>query len=191
MAKKRSFFKHSRALVESDEIGEGTRIWAFAHVMPGARIGAGCNLGDHVFVESHVKVGDGVTVKNGVALWDGVTLEDHVFVGPYAVFTNDKNPRATIRKTREQFLSTRICKGASIGANATLVCGITIGEYAFIGAGAVVTKDVPDYALVVGNPGRQIGYVCECGRRLSSGFACICGKKFRKRGPALVRRAAQ
>jgi UDP-2-acetamido-3-amino-2,3-dideoxy-glucuronate N-acetyltransferase len=185
--KKQSFFKHSHALVESDEIGRGTRIWAFAHVMPGARIGARCNICDHVFVESHVEVGDDVTVKNGVALWDGVTLEDRVFVGPYAVFTNDKNPRATIRKAREEFLPTRIREGASIGANATLVCGVTIGHYAFIGAGAVVTKDVSAYALVVGNPGRQIGYVCECGRRLSSGFTCVCGKKFRKKGAALVR----
>lgn len=185
------YFKHPNALVESSDIGEGTRIWAFAHVMDGAHIGAGCNLCDHVFVESEVVIGNRVTVKNGVALWDGVVLEDGVFVGPFATFTNDKNPRAAVRKSRKEFLPTRVRMGASIGANATLLCGITVGRHAFVGAGAVVTRDVGDYAIVVGNPAREVGYMCECGRKLITSLVCSCGRVYEKYGRSQLRAATQ
>jgi acetyltransferase-like isoleucine patch superfamily enzyme len=182
-----SFFKHSHALVESSEVGEGTRVWAFAHVMQGARIGRNCNICDHAFVESGALLGDSVTVKNGVSIWDGVTLEDNVFVGPNAAFTNDMNPRAEIKKTREQFLPTLVRRGASIGANATIICGVEIGTYAFIGAGSVVVNDIEPYSLVVGNPARPIGYMCECGERLGDALACRCGRKFHKAQNGLTR----
>jgi len=174
------YFVHPHALVETEEIGAGTRIWAFAHVMKGAIVGKNCNIGDHAFIESNVIVGDGVTIKNGVAVWDGVSLGDHVFVGPNAVFTNDRNPRAEVKKSREQFVMTKIDAGASIGANATIVCGVTIGRYAFVGAGAVVIRNVPAYALVAGNPARQIGFMCECGERLPESLACECGNRFER-----------
>jgi len=180
-----SYFVHPKALVETEAIGEGTRVWAFAHVMNGAVIGKNCNICDHSFVESNVTIGDGVTLKNGVAIWDGVSLGDHVFVGPNAVFTNDLNPRAEIKKTHEQFLTTEVQEGASIGANATIVCGITIGRYAFIGAGAVVIRDVPPHALIVGNPARQIGFMCHCGERLPESLVCSCGKIFESAGRGL------
>lgn len=147
---------HPNALVESPHIGEGTRVWAFAHILPGARIGQDCNICDGVFVEGDVVVGDRVTVKIGVQLWDGVRLEDDVFVGPNATFTNDLRPRS--RQYPEQFLTTIVRKGASIGANATILPGITIGAGAMVGAGAVVTRDVPPGAVVVGNPARIRGY---------------------------------
>ncbi|HKN35818.1 MAG TPA: acyltransferase [Terriglobales bacterium] len=175
-----NYFKHPLAVVESSHVGTGTRIWAFAHVMEGARVGENCNLCDHVFVESNAIIGDRVTVKNGVALWDGVVLESLVFVGPFAVFTNDKNPRAGVRKTRDEFLATRVRQGASIGANATVICGVTIGRNAFVGAGAVVTKDVDDFAIVVGNPARRIGYMCLCGSKLRSSLGCRCGLLYEK-----------
>ena len=180
MAKELNYFKHPLAVVESSQIGKGTRVWAFAHVMEGAQVGENCNLCDHVFVESNVVIGDRVTVKNGVALWDGVVLEDLVFVGPFAVFTNDKNPRAAVRKNRGEFLQTRVCHGASIGANATVICGITIGRHAFVGAGAVVTKDVDDFAIVVGNPARRVGYMCSCGSKLRNSLTCPCGLIYEK-----------
>lgn len=151
------FFQHPNALVETQNIGKGTRVWAFAHVLPGAVIGADCNLCDHTFIENDVIVGDRVTVKSGVQLWDGITLEDDVFVGPNATFTNDPFPRS--KKYPGQFPRTVVRKGASIGANATILPGRTIGQYAMVGAGTVVTKDVPPYAIVVGNPARIIGYV--------------------------------
>lgn len=182
-----TFFAHPTALVESEEIGEGTRIWAFAHVMKGTRVGAGCNLGDHAFVESGVTLGDNVTVKNGVALWDGVTAENNVFIGPNVVFTNDRNPRAMVKKNKQQFLTTHIREGASLGANVTVVCGITIGRYAFAGAGAVVTKDVPDYAIVVGNPARRVGYMCECGEKLDAALTCLCGRQYSEENGGLLR----
>lgn len=186
----KSHFAHPQALVESNDIGEDTRVWAFAHVMQGAKIGAHCNICDHAFVESNVVIGDGVTIKNGVAIWDGVTLGDHVFVGPNAVFTNDLNPRAEVKKAHDQFVSTRVEEGASIGANATIVCGVTIGRYAFIGAGTVVIRDVPAYALVVGNPARQIGYMCECGETLPESLLCVCGKRFESAARGLRKIAA-
>jgi acetyltransferase-like isoleucine patch superfamily enzyme len=176
--KSNSYFVHPNALVETEQIGEGTRIWAFAHVMQGAIIGRNCNICDHAFVESNVVIGDGVTIKNGVAIWDGVTLGNNVFLGPNAVFTNDLNPRAEVKKAHDQFVPTQVMEGATIGANATIVCGVTLGRYAFVGAGTVVIRDVPAYGLVVGNPARQIGYMCECGETLPDSLACSCGNRF-------------
>ena len=157
---------HPRAMVESDDIGEGTRVWANAHVLGGAKIGGGCNLGDGVFVEGGAVIGDRCTLKNGVQVWDKVTLEDEVFLGPNATLTNDLRPRVGFSKDPADFPPTLIRRGATIGANATIVCDTTIGIRAFIAAGAVVIRDVPDYALMVGNPARQIGWACECGERL-------------------------
>lgn len=159
-------FVHPRALVESDQIGAGTRVWAFAHIMPGARVGRDCNICDHAFVESGAVLGDNVTVKNGVAIWDGITVEDNVFLGPNCVLTNDFNPRAYIKKTAASLQRTLIRSNATIGANATVVCGVTIGEYAFVGAGAVIIRSIRNFALVVGNPSRQTGWMCVCARRL-------------------------
>jgi UDP-2-acetamido-3-amino-2,3-dideoxy-glucuronate N-acetyltransferase len=162
----KKFFVHPQALVESDDIGPNTRVWAFAHVMAGACIGANCNIGDHAFVESGVQLGNNVTVKNGVSVWQGVEIEDDVFLGPNCVFTNDPNPRAYIKKKADGLLPTLVRTRVTIGANATIVCGVTIGQYAFIGAGTVVIRDVPDFALVVGNPARQIGWMCVCATKL-------------------------
>ena len=162
----KKFFVHPKALVESENIGDHTRIWAFAHVMSGAHIGADCNIGDHAFVEAGVRLGNNVTVKNGVSIWQGVEVDDEVFLGPNCVFTNDPNPRAYIKKTGDSLVSTRIRTRVTIGANATIVCGITIGQYAFIGAGTVVLRDVPDFAMMVGNPARQIGWMCVCATKL-------------------------
>jgi len=157
MSPKPDFFAHPQALVETAAVGAGTRVWAFAHILPGARIGADCNLCDGVFVEGNAVVGDRVTVKCGVQLWDGVVLEDDVFVGPNATFTNDHFPRS--RQHPDGYLKTIVRKGASIGANATILPGVTIGSRAMVGAGAVVTKDVPANAVVVGNPATICSYV--------------------------------
>lgn len=160
------YFAHPQALVETEEIGPGTRIWAFAHVLPGACIGAECNICDHAFIETGVVLGNNVTVKNGVAIWQGVTVEDNVFLGPNCVLTNDPNPRAFIKKSGATLKTTLIRANATVGANATILCGITIGQYAFIGAGAVVLRTVPDFALILGNPARQVGWMCRCASRL-------------------------
>lgn len=170
-ADNQSFFVHPQALVETKQIGARTRIWAFAHVMEGARLGADCNICDHAFVESGVVLGNNVTVKNGVAIWHGVTIEDNVFLGPNCVLTNDPNPRAYIKKAEHALTETVIRNHATIGANATIVCGLTIGRYAFIGAGATVIRSVPDFALVVGNPARQTGWMCVCAYRLAAPVA--------------------
>jgi acetyltransferase-like isoleucine patch superfamily enzyme len=150
------YFKHEMALVESGQIGQGSRVWAFTHILPGAKIGADCNVCDHVFVENDVVIGDRVTIKCGVQIWDGLRIADDVFIGPNATFTNDLNPRS-----RQDFdlLTTTVEKGASIGANATILPGLKIGAGAMVGAGAVVTKDVPAKAVVAGNPGKIIRYV--------------------------------
>ena len=173
-----SVYVHDKALCESDDIGAGTRVWAFAHIMDGARVGAGCNVGDHAFIESGVVVGTGVTVKNNVLLWDGVVVEDLVFLGPNVVFTNDRSPRAGVRVDRTTLVPTLVQHGASLGANTTIMCGVTIGMWALIGAGSVVTADVPAHALVVGNPAHRIGWVCECSRRLPKVLACSCGRSY-------------
>ena len=169
------YFKHPLALVESEEIGEGTRIWAFAHVMARAKIGRNCNIGDHCFVETGARIGDNVTVKNHVAIWNGVTVEDGAFIGPDVTLTNDLKPRS--RDPHWVLLETRIGQGSTLGANATILCGITIGPFAFVGAGALVTRDVPSYALVVGNPARVRGYVCRCAETLDfQGLQASCPK---------------
>jgi UDP-2-acetamido-3-amino-2,3-dideoxy-glucuronate N-acetyltransferase len=160
------YFAHPHAIVESEDIGPRTRIWAFAHIMPGTRIGSDCNICEHSFIETGAIMGNNVTVKNGVAIWQGVTIEDNVFLGPNCVLTNDSNPRAYIKKPSSALQTTLIRANATVGANATILCGITIGRYAFIGAGAVVLQPVPDFALVVGNPARQRGWMCVCANHL-------------------------
>lgn len=173
-------FVHPSALVESDRIGHGTRIWAFAHVMKDAVVGRDCNIGDHAFVESGAVLGDRVTVKNGVSVWRHVCIEDDVFVGPNAAFTNDRYPRSRRPWTPEE---TIVERGATIGANATLLCGLRVGRCALVAAGAVVTRDVEPHALVVGSPARRAGWVCECGRPLAFDEAdrsrCRCGNTYR------------
>ncbi len=161
-----NYFAHASAIIDQPaHIGEGTKIWHFSHVMAGAQIGNNCNIGQNVFIASKVQMGNGVKIQNNVSLYDGVILADEVFIGPSVVFTNVINPRAAIVR-QAQYLPTLIGKGASIGANATIVCGNEIGAYAFIGAAAVVTKPVPAYALVIGNAAKQIGWVSEYGHRL-------------------------
>ena len=157
---------HSTAVIdEGAVIGNGTKIWHFSHVMSGAMLGENCTIGQNVFIAPQVVLGNNVKVQNNVSVYTGVVCEDDVFLGPSCVFTNVINPRSFISRM-EEFRSTLVKKGATIGANATIICGVTIGEYAMIGAGAVVTKDVPDYALIVGNPGKQIGWVDKEGNTL-------------------------
>jgi UDP-2-acetamido-3-amino-2,3-dideoxy-glucuronate N-acetyltransferase len=179
MARDPSVFVHPQALCESDDVGPRTRIWAFAHVLAGARIGADCNVGGHAFVEGGAVVGDRVTVKNHVLLWHGVTVEDEVFLGPGVVFTNDATPRAPFPKGPAGWLATRVRRGATVGANATVLPGLTIGSWAMVGAGSVVAADVPDHALVVGNPARQTGWACACGLVLPDDLVCACGRSYR------------
>jgi UDP-2-acetamido-3-amino-2,3-dideoxy-glucuronate N-acetyltransferase len=162
-----SHFIHPTAVVdEGCEIGEGSRIWHFSHIMPGARLGKGCNIGQNVVISPEVILGNNVKVQNNVSVYTGVICEDDVFLGPSCVFTNVYNPRSAVNRKNE-YMRTTVRRGATIGANATIVCGNDIGEFAFIGAGSVVTKYVPPYALVVGNPARQIGWMSENGSRLT------------------------
>ena len=181
------FFRHPLALVESTEIGRGTRVWAWAHVMQGARVGADCNIGEHCFVERGAVLGDRVTVKNGVQVWEGVTAEDDVFLGPNAVLTNDMRPRS--RSADFHAVPTLLRRGCSIGANATVLPGLTVGRFALVAAGAVVTRDVPDFALVVGNPARVRGHVCACTKTLAfdagGEVRCACGRGYRRRDGAV------
>ncbi|MCG7500559.1 N-acetyltransferase [Tenacibaculum sp. Mcav3-52] len=161
------FFAHETAVIDDGcIIGEGTKIWHFSHIMPNCNIGNNCNIGQNVVVSPQVVLGNNVKVQNNVSIYTGVRCEDDVFLGPSMVFTNVINPRSAIKR-QDQYLETIVKKGASIGANATIVCGNNIGEYAFIGAGAVVTKEVKPYALVVGNPSKQIGWISEYGHRLN------------------------
>jgi UDP-2-acetamido-3-amino-2,3-dideoxy-glucuronate N-acetyltransferase len=164
---RRSYFAHTSAIIdEGAEIGEGTKIWHFSHIMPNCKIGRNCNLGQNVVVSPQVKVGDNVKIQNNVSLYTGVELEDDVFCGPSMVFTNVINPRSHMARKNE-YRKTLVKTGASIGANATIVCGVTLGRYSFVGAGAVVSRDVPNYALMVGVPAHQIGWMCSCGIRLT------------------------
>lgn len=188
MREVKNFFVHESSFVDEPcEIGEGTKIWHFCHIMAGAQIGRHCNIGQNVVISPKVTVGNNVKIQNNVSLYTGVILEDDVFCGPSMVFTNVINPRSHVSR-KSEYKVTRVKTGATIGANATIVCGITIGRYAFIGAGSVVTKDVTDYALMVGNPARLKGWMCYCGVKLpfvgetatEQQTACAaCGKLYR------------
>jgi len=172
-------FVHPSALVESSAVGEGTRVWAFAHVMDGAVVGADCKIGDHSFIESGAVLGDRVVVKNHSLIWHGVIIGDDVFVGPNTVFTNVLAPRARYQTYPEDWEKTEVADRATIGANSTIVSGIRLGYNCMIGAGSVVTKDVPDHALVFGNPARVAGWVCDCGQKLGKDLVCPeCGREF-------------
>jgi len=181
-------FIHPQGLCESDSVGAGTRIWAFAHVLAGAQVGRECNVCDGAYIEGGATVGDRVTVKNQVMIFSGVSIDDDVFLGPGVTFTNDLHPRAFIKLPGEDFVATQVRRGATLGARVVVVCGTVIGEYAFVGAGAVVVKDVPDHALLVGNPGRQIGWVCRCGHRLDAELVCRCGLSYEQVGTGLRER---
>ncbi len=195
-------FVHESAFVDEGAIiGKGTKVWHFCHVMSGAEIGENCTLGQNVFIGGRAKIGNNVRIQNNVSVYDMVTIEDGVFCGPSMVFTNVMNPRAEIRRGISEYLPTLVKQGATIGANATVVCGHTVGQYAFVGAGAVVTKDVPDYALVYGNATRVEGWMCECGEKIGFGSDRLrdvdgatecakCGRQFKKSGQA-VRRKSQ
>ena len=179
---------HESAYVDDDvEIGDGTRIWHFSHLLPRARIGANCVIGQNVMIGAEVTVGDNCKIQNNVSIYTGVTLEAGVFCGPSCVFTNVINPRAEIERKHE-FRPTRVGRGATIGANATIVCGHSIGMYSFIGAGAVITRDIPDFALVAGNPGIRIGWVSKLGARLREDLVCpMDGTKYRLASPEQLR----
>ena len=189
---------HPAALCESQDVGEGTSVWAFAHIMDGAIIGRNCNICDHAFIEGGARLGDGVTCKNQVMVWEGVTVEDGVFLGPAMVFTNDRYPRsarggttgASVTRYRHKadwLVPTTVRRGATIGARAVIICGTTIGRYACVGAGAVVTRDVPDHRVVVGNPARVIGWACCCGAPLNDAHTCPeCKRRHRIEAGALV-----
>jgi len=180
------YFAHESAVIDEDvSIGEGTKIWHFSHLLRGTNIGKNCNIGQNVVVGPDVSIGKGCKIQNNVSVYEGVTLEDGVFCGPSMVFTNIYNPRSEIRKM-DQIRPTLVKAGATLGANCTIVCGSTIGRYAFIGAGALVNKNFPDHALVVGNPAKQIGWVCACGERLSDNLECIaCERQYEKSSDGL------
>jgi UDP-2-acetamido-3-amino-2,3-dideoxy-glucuronate N-acetyltransferase len=187
---------HPMALAESRDIGRGTRVWAFTHILPGARVGQNCNIGDHCFIESGAVVGNNVTLKNGNMVWEGVTLAEGVFVGPHVFFTNDRHPRSprlaqVQRRYAEKqnwLVPTTIERGAALGAGAVILPGVKVGEYAMVGAGAVVTKSVSSHALVIGNPARRVGWVCRCGkplrlqRKVATCRECGCHFKLMKEG---------
>jgi UDP-2-acetamido-3-amino-2,3-dideoxy-glucuronate N-acetyltransferase len=184
------FFVHESSFIDDGaQIGKGTKIWHFCHIMGSACIGERCNIGQNVFVQSDVVMGNNVKIQNNVSVYTGVVLEDDVFLGPSMVFTNVTNPRAHVNR-REQYQTTLVKRGASIGANATVVCGVTLGQYCFIGAGSVVTHDVPDFALVFGNPGRIRGWMCQCGIGMEfhpvdggeQATCAACGDRYEKQG---------
>lgn len=191
ITEKSRFFAHPLALVETDMVGDRTRVWAFAHLMNGAQVGSDCNIGEHSYIEKGASLGNNVTVKNGVSVWARVTIEDNCFLGPHCVFTNDLKPRAYIKKETEALSPTVVRANATVGANATIVCGNTIGRFAFVGAGSVVIHNVEDYAIVVGNPARQIGWICQCSDKLPIKTAASIGEVCRCRtcGAAFVRQS--
>lgn len=177
----RDYFAHPTALVETDDVGPGTRVWAFAHVMKDAVVGRDCKIGDHSFIEGGASLGDRVTVKNGCLIWHGVHIGDDVFVGPNVVFTNDMRPRVRYQTTSEEWLNTEVGERASLGANSTILCGIRIGRNAMVGAGSVVTRGVEDHALVVGNPAIRVGWACDCGKSLRDDLTCPrCSRAYRR-----------
>lgn len=189
-------YYHPTALVETESIGENTKVWAFTHIMKGVTIGSNCNIGDNCFLESGAVVGDNVTIKNSNMLWEGITLEDGVFVGPHVFFTNDRFPRsprmpeAAIRyESHDWFAPTLVKYGATLGAASIILPGVTIGEFAMIGAGSIVTKDIPPHALTIGNPARQVGWVCECGTKLdfeeNDANCKVCAKKYQLNGSSI------
>ena len=180
-----SYFVHPSSYIDDNvTIGEGTSIWFFCHIQSGAKIGQNCTMGQNVNVANDVTIGNGCKLQNNISVYEGVELEDDVFCGPSMVFTNDYTPRAFIRRP---YLKTLLKKGCSIGANATIVCGNTIGRYAMVGSGSVIKDNVPDYALMVGVPARQIGWVCQCGAKLGKDLVCPdCGKKYAKSEEGLV-----
>jgi UDP-2-acetamido-3-amino-2,3-dideoxy-glucuronate N-acetyltransferase len=185
------YFAHESSFVDPGAvIGSGTKIWHFCHIMPGAQVGERCSLGQNVVVMSGARLGNNVKVQNNVSIYEGVTLEDDVFCGPSCVFTNVINPRSHVPRKHE-YRRTLVRRGTTIGANATVLCGVTLGEYAFIGAGAVVTSDVPAYALMVGVPARRVGWMCRCGERLhiaGGATSCAaCGSGYRENDGALAR----
>ncbi len=190
----RGYYAHESAYVDDGvQIGDGTKIWHYSHVMPGAIIGENCSLGQNVVVGNNVRIGDGCKIQNNITFGEGAILEDYVFCGPGVAFTNVKTPRSAFpRNTSEDYAITRVKHGASIGANATVVCGVTIGEWAFVAAGTLVTKDVPPYGLVAGMPGRRVGWACECGVPLEfeddRALCAECGRRYEKIGKDVVRR---
>lgn len=184
------FFAHESACIdEGSSIGDGTKIWHFSHIMAGARIGENCNLGQNVVVMSGTEIGNNVKIQNNVSIYEGVVLEDDVFCGPSCVFTNVINPRSHVSR-KSEYQTTRVSRGSTIGANATVVCGVTLGEYSFVGAGAVVTSDVPPYAIMVGVPSRRVGWMCNCGERLpgtGTDFVCeSCQRRYSLQSGSLV-----
>ncbi len=186
MKKEKEYFVHESSYVDNGaEIGKGTKIWHFTHILAGAVIGMNCSIGQSCTVENRAKIGNRVKLQNNISVYGLVEIEDDVFLGPSMVFTNDINPRSTFPK-KGDFMPTKVKKGASIGANATIVCGIVIGKWAFIGAGAVVTKNIPDYTLVMGNPAKIKGFMCKCGEKMKgilpgteeTKYKCKCGRHY-------------
>lgn len=180
MMKDKKYFVHESSYIDDNvEIGEDTKIWHFCHIQSGSKIGERCSFGQNVNVSNHVVIGNGVKVQNNVSIYEGVEIEDDVFCGPSMVFTNDMNPRAKYPKGASGYKKTLIKKGATLGANSTIVCGHTVGRWAFVAAGSVVTSDVKDHARMIGVPARQVGWICECGEKLPAALECThCGRKY-------------
>lgn len=178
----KQYFVHPHAIVDTEKIGSQTKIWAFTHILKGAQIGRNCNICDYVYIENNVSIGNNVTIKNGVYLWDGITIQDDVFIGPGVVFTNDSYPRSKNKNYIQK--KTYLKKGSSIGANSTILPGITIGNYAMIGAGSLVSQSIPDFTLAFGNPAQFRSYICICGKKFDFGletiFTCSCKNTFKK-----------